>query len=519
MGAEARGDVDQLSWAAAPRAEARAAEGAEAREPGRRLSVLLLSAFFEPDPIAKRMSGLARGLAARGHEVRVVTRWPTTLDGAPLAPPVVKEADRRTPAGVRVLRVGERGEPKRGRGSARVVAQVAFAWRALLRAVRAPGRCDVVVAYTPPPFVGAAALVASRVRRLPLVLEVQDLYPDQAVALGFVREGALVAVARAVERAMYRGAARLVVVTRGYREHVLERGACARRVVVIPNSCDVGLFRPDVEPLDEGEIGAAPARLERALGRPAPSAPGSRAEVADGGGGAGLPASPGVEAASAGAAMLVPEQVARQRAAVRHAGGIAEPRPQRPFRVVFAGTVGLAQGLEVVLDAAERLRGRRDIRIEVFGGGARFGALAGEARARDLENVRFAPGVAHREMPRLLARGDALLLTLHPHPIFRRVVPSKLSECLAMGRPVVAAAAGEVAALLQETGAGVAVAPGDGAALARALEDLAGAPERRRSMGERARAVAVRCFADHLAVEQYVRVIEDVCGVVAARDP
>lgn len=481
-------------------AEAGAGRGVGADAAGGRLSLLVLSAFFEPDPIAKRMTGLARGLASRGHEVTVVTRWPATLDGAPLEARVVEQADGRLPAGVRVLRVGSRVEPKGGSGGARVAAQVYFAWAALLRAVRVRGRYDGVVAYTPPPFVGVAALVSSRVRRLPLILEVQDLYPDQAVALGFVRDGVLVAAARAVERAMYRGAARLVVVTRGYREHVLERGADARRVVVIPNSCDVGLFRPDVEPMGDADAVGAPGVLESGPGLPASSEP--QVLVGGGGGGGGARAW---------------EQVAQQGTEARRASGVAEAGLKRPFRAVFAGTVGLAQGLEAVLDAAERLRGRRDICIEVFGGGARFEALAGEARARGLENVRFARGVAHREMPRLLARGDVLLLTLHPHPLFQRVVPSKLSECLAMGRPVVAAAAGEVAALLEEAGAGVAVAPGDGVALARVLEELAAAPERRRSMGEGARAVAVERFADEVVVERYVRVIEEACGLAVMR--
>ncbi|MBI4538242.1 MAG: glycosyltransferase family 4 protein [Gemmatimonadetes bacterium] len=441
------------------------------------LSLLLLSAFFAPDPIAKRMTGLARALATRGHQVTVVTRWPATLDGAPLDEESVAAADRALPAGIRVLRVGAGGEAKRGSAAKRIAAQVSFAGAALARGALLPGRYQGVIAYTPPPFVGAAALLVARVRRTALILEVQDLYPDQAIALGVVREGLVTAASRLVERAMYRGATRLVVVTHGYREHVVERGVPAGRVVVLPNSCDPDLFRPEVAPLGDGQL--------RGTG------PGERvSELAD----EGVPGGGDASCASASA---------------------WGPLPQRHLRVVFAGTVGLAQGLDVVLDAAQRLRSRGDIRFEVFGGGARFAALEHEAAARGLTNVHFGPGVPHAEMPRVLARADVLLLTLHPHPVFGRVVPSKLSECLAMGRPVVAAASGEVAALLEAVGAGVAVPPGDGAALARAVAELAAAPERRSAMGARARAVALERFADGVILAHYVGLIEELLSGVS----
>jgi colanic acid biosynthesis glycosyl transferase WcaI len=401
--------------------------------------VLYLTGFFPPDVIAKRAGGIAATLASRGHRVTVVTRWPTHLDGRSYTRAELEAADRELPAGVEVVRI-----PAPERRSAatwrRILSQIAFAARAALRATRLAFSHDVVLAYTPPPFTGAAAWLAAKLGHRPLVLEVQDLYPAQALALGVVRPGMVTAVAAAVERLLYRGAERLVVVTEGYREHALEVGAAAERLRVIPNSCDVDAFRPDVEPL------------------PAPW------------------------------------------------DGPARPR----FTVLFAGTVGLAQGSEVILDAAAALRDRPDIGFEVWGGGARYPVLERGAAERGLANVRFGPGVSHRDMPRVLARGDALLLTLHPHPLFARVVPSKLSEYLAMGRPVAAAALGEVPGLLSESGAGLSVAPLDGAALARALATLADAPELRAAMGRSARALAEERFPHDRAHAAFAAVVEEV---------
>jgi glycosyltransferase involved in cell wall biosynthesis len=148
----------------------------------------------------------------------------------------------------------------------------------------------------------------------------------------------------------------------------------------------------------------------------------------------------------------------------------------------------------------------------VWGGGARYPALKEGAAARGLSNVRFGPGVSHRDMPRVLARADALVLTLHPDPVFTRVLPSKLSEYLAMGRPVAAAASGEVARILEGGGAGLAVAPLDGAGLARAVARLADDAALRSAMGRSARALAEERFPHELVSGAFAAVVEEAAG-------
>ncbi|NJD19137.1 MAG: glycosyltransferase family 4 protein, partial [Gemmatimonadetes bacterium] len=208
--------------------------------------VLYLTGFFPPDVIAKRPGGIASTLASRGHRVTMLTRWPTRLDGRPYAPEELAAADRLLPEGVEVLRL--RAVERRSAATwRRILSQVVFSLRAALRAARLAPSHDVVLAYTPPPFIGLSAWLAARLARRPLVLEVQDLYPAQALALGVVRPGVVASAAAAVERLLYRSAERLVVGTEGYREHAVGGGADPRRVRVIPNSCDVEAFHPGVE--------------------------------------------------------------------------------------------------------------------------------------------------------------------------------------------------------------------------------------------------------------------------------
>ena len=101
---------------------------------------------------------------------------------------------------------------------------------------------DAVYGTTPPLFQALTALLLARLKRVPLILEVRDLWPDFAVALGALSHPMLIAVARRVEAMLYRAADVVVVNSPGFVEHVLARGA--QRVVVIPNGVDASGFDP-----------------------------------------------------------------------------------------------------------------------------------------------------------------------------------------------------------------------------------------------------------------------------------
>jgi glycosyltransferase involved in cell wall biosynthesis len=95
-------------------------------------------------------------------------------------------------------------------------------------------------------------------------------------------------------------------------------------------------------------------------------------------------------------------------------------------------------------------------------------------------------------VPPVLAASDALLVPLSGHPTFEAFVPSKLIDFMATGRPVIVAAAGEAARLVESAGAGVVVAPEDPDALADAVRWVAGHPDEAAAMGARGRAFAAK---------------------------
>lgn len=183
---------------------------------------------------------------------------------------------------------------------------------------------------------------------------------------------------------------------------------------------------------------------------------------------------------------------------------------QETFLITFAGTLGIAQALPSVLEAAALLDGVAHIAF--VGDGPVRDQIVGQAELRGLRNVSFHPQVPLEEIPGILAASDALLVPLSAHPTFSSFVPSKLIDFMATGRPVLLAAAGESARLLESVGAGLVVPPEDPEALADAVRRLASGSVDVAAMRERGPAFArTRLRAEQAARFEHV-LMETVRG-------
>ena len=160
------------------------------------------------------------------------------------------------------------------------------------------------------------------------------------------------------------------------------------------------------------------------------------------------------------------------------------------FRVIFAGNLGEAQSLETIVAAAERLKSHGDIQWLIVGDGRRGSWMRQQVADRGLgASVTFLGSFPPERMPHLFAHADLLLVTLKDDPVFARTVPSKVQSYMACGRPIAAALGGEGARVIAQSGAGVAVNPGDDQALAAAVLRLYQSPlSERAAMGRAGRA-------------------------------
>jgi O-antigen biosynthesis protein WbqP len=181
--------------------------------------------------------------------------------------------------------------------------------------------------------------------------------------------------------------------------------------------------------------------------------------------------------------------------------------------VLYSGNHGLVHGMDVILDAAERLREDRRFSFVFVGDGPYKERLVADARDRRLENVRFLPSQPPEELAVTMRAADVCVATTDTSEFSRGTIPVKIFDYMACARPVVAALDGDGREVVDGSGGGLVVAPGDGAALADALARLADSPDERRLLGERGCAfVAERCSRRALAE----RLVETLVSVVAA---
>lgn len=155
------------------------------------------------------------------------------------------------------------------------------------------------------------------------------------------------------------------------------------------------------------------------------------------------------------------------------------------FSVMFAGNIGAAQAVEVMIDAAELLKGYPDIRLVILGNGSRWDWMAEQVQSRKLENITLAGQHPIETMPGLMRKASALLVTLSDQVIFRQTIPSKIQAYMTVGKPILACLNGEGARLVTEADAGLAIPAENAPALAAAILELYRMPvAAREAMGQ-----------------------------------
>jgi glycosyltransferase involved in cell wall biosynthesis len=150
----------------------------------------------------------------------------------------------------------------------------------------------------------------------------------------------------------------------------------------------------------------------------------------------------------------------------------AEMKWQDKFIVLFAGNLGIVQGLDSVIEAAKQIP-NGNAKIVFVGDGTDKSRL--EKIAEDLqvgERLQFVERQPMEQMPAFMAAADALLISLKKSDLTKFVIPSKTVAYLASGKPILMSAGGASEELIKEAGAGITVEPENAGALARAIEQM-----------------------------------------------
>jgi glycosyltransferase involved in cell wall biosynthesis len=176
--------------------------------------------------------------------------------------------------------------------------------------------------------------------------------------------------------------------------------------------------------------------------------------------------------------------------------------------LVFAGNIGAAQSMPTIVHAAKLLADRSELRWHVVGDGSELENTKKLAEEIGVTNVIFHGRHPIEEMPRYYAMADAMLVTLTADPVISLTLPAKVQSYMAAGKPVLAAANGEIPKVLAAAECGFCAEAGNAEAFAEAVRKFLEC-EDRGSLGERARAYYEAHFTKQMFLDALERILEE----------
>jgi len=388
------------------------------------MNILYISQYFPPEACAPaaRVDTFSREWARAGAQVTVLTGFPNHPEGVlhPEYRKLWRRGFMREQRGrVKVCRTWLYPSANLGLWG-RGANFVSFGVSAAMAGSCVAPTKGVVIATSPQILVGVSGWVVGAVRSLPWVFEVRDLWPESLVGVGQTAADSL--LYRSVGRVanfLYRYATHIVVDGEWKRRHLIQHGLEEKRVSVMRNAID------DNYCSDPCSHSAQQTRL-----------------------------------------------------ALRQELGLREE-----FVLLYAGTLGMAHGLETVLLAAARLRERGDVAFLMMGEGAEREQLQARSKELRLRNVRFLGKQPREKVSAYILAADACLVPLRRSEVFKTAIPTKMFEAMAAARPVILGVEGEAKEILLEAGGGIAVPPDDSEALLDAILKLRHHPELARALG------------------------------------
>jgi colanic acid biosynthesis glycosyl transferase WcaI len=416
------------------------------------MKILYLSQYFPPEmgAPAARVSELSRHWAKAGHDVTVLTGFPHYPSG--VVPQEYRAKLRRLILredldGVRVERTWLAALPNRKTWE-RILNYTSFTASAALRGSFL-GTPDIVIATSPQLLECLAGLWIAKLKGVPFVFEVRDLWPESLTLdanSGLNRQ--VRAVLSKISDLLYRRARHIVVVTPAFKEYLVGHCSVApEKISIVMNGVEPDRFTPNGETdsvVEEFQLG----------GR---------------------------------------------------------------FVVSFIGVLGNAHGLSTVAHAAARLQKTRpEVLFLLVGEGADRSNVQALCAALGLKNLLIIGQQPRSKIPALIRASSVCMVLLKKSDVFKTVIPSKMLEFMACGRPVILGVEGQARELVKKADCGVCVPPEDAASLAAAIELLYGDDELRKRLGRNGRDYVVRYFSREQTARDYIAILQRVAGIESA---
>jgi colanic acid biosynthesis glycosyl transferase WcaI len=215
---------------------------------------LMINDYFPPEigSASFLFYELGRKLVARGHEVTVLTGFPRyNIDSSTLPEKYKKRMYlEENMDGIKVIRIRTFNLPRYvaiARGIDQFISACIFCIRGVFFKRRA---FELVLVYSPPLPLGLTGMAIGRMKRIPFVFNIQDLFPQSAIDLGILNNKILISLFEKLEKFIYRKADLVTAHSEGNRKHVLSKGVEPEKVATVPNWIDIDAIKPGIKEND-----------------------------------------------------------------------------------------------------------------------------------------------------------------------------------------------------------------------------------------------------------------------------
>lgn len=307
--------------------------------------------------------------------------------------------------------------------------------------------CDVMFISSTPPIQGAMAGLVKKCRRdhIPMVYNLQDIFPDSLVGTGLAKKGGLLwKIGRMVENFTYRNADKIIVISQDFKRNIMAKGVPEEKIEVVYNWVDENAITPVKD--EENEL------FEEF--------------------------------------------------------GISREK----FRVVYAGNLGNAQNIEIIVNAARRLKDNKEIEFIIFGKGGLEDEIKATKAQEQLDNMKILPLQPYERVSKVYGLGNVCIVACKPG-LGGAAMPSKTWSIMSSGRAVLAnfdegVLKGIVEGASIAKPCGVFTKADDLEGFVAAIDDLSRHPERCVEMGRNAREFILNNLTREVGTQKYVEVIK-----------
>lgn len=319
------------------------------------MKILVITQNYPPDlgAGAFRMKALVNELNSRGHKVTVLTGVPNRYDS-------IEWKSKNENAIERIVRI--KVPKQKGNLFLRGISYSIFFIKAFLKAIKLASDSDVIVATTPQLLVAYIGAIVSHKRKIPLILDVRDLWPDVMLDMNLTQDKSIVyKILKKIELYCYKHADRIVINSPAFFEPI--KKLSGKEPILITNGIDDELF----ELLSEAD----PIKIE----------------------------------------------------------------DQTRYIITYAGNVGIAQDLDVLIKLAKKFEKKYIFRI--IGDGSAKEKLMESVIENKIQNIEFINPVPRKKLQQYYKETDAFFVHLKDIDMFKKTIPSKVFEYVATGKPVV----------------------------------------------------------------------------------